>query len=420
MTEITITREIHEEAPSPDERAEVAGVGYVSRDRNVLMQSIRIGKRSVIRRSEDNARSWEIVEEWQKHTQLEGDLVLDKNLPNTFFCDPDNGVTLRPVAICHDNPRILAWDYARSPFWRTMRQYIQYSRDEGLTWSEPEQIIAQGDEYDETHWMRDVWYGKNGAAFVGARIIKAPDGAIISALDGSRLFENGDIIDPNADPATAAPDGAIEWQAGCFFGRWRDDASGIDWTTGERFALPKKYSCDGSEEPSIDFLPDGRLFMGLRARTYPHTGQELPSLHYYAVSEDDGKTWGEPAPLLYDDGSYAYSPACLINVFRSNKNNRFYVITNFADGPCVNCDPRNRLYIVELDTDTFRLKKDTLTIIMRNDKAAGQSDRVRFSNYRWFEDRETKDLVLYVTPCGDQGQSVQSHSYRCDIQLPER
>ncbi|PIP15747.1 MAG: hypothetical protein COX46_05070, partial [bacterium (Candidatus Ratteibacteria) CG23_combo_of_CG06-09_8_20_14_all_48_7] len=90
----------------------------------------------------------------------------------------------------------------------------------------------------------------------------------------------GDICDPNADLATANPDGPVEWNAGCLLGRWRSDGSGVDWLCGISFALPKKYSCDGADEPDVDFLPDGRLFMGIRARTYPHTRQELPSLHY--------------------------------------------------------------------------------------------------------------------------------------------
>lgn len=419
MGGIRISRTLHVEAPSPTERAQVSSIGYASKDRNVLIAGISVGKRGLIRRSDDNGKSWEVVEERKSVAPLGEDLVLEKGLPAVFFCDPDSGHLLRVFSTAQDKPSVMAWDYARSPYWRTVRTYTQVSRDEGQTWSEPEQLIVQGDEYDEVHWMPGVYYGKNGAAFTGPRAIRGRNGTIIGALDGPRLFENGDLVDPDADPATANPDGATEWLAGCFIGRWRPDGSGLDWEVGERFALPKKYSCDGAEEPSVDYLPDGRLFMGIRARTYPHTGQELPSLHYYALSSDDARTWSDPEPLLYDDGSYAYSPACLINVLLSSKNGRFYVITNFADGPCINCDPRNRLCIAEIDTNTFRIRKGTLTIIARNDKDAGQPDTTRFSNFRWYEDRETKDIVLYVTPCGDDGSSVQSHSYRYNIQLPE-
>ena len=419
MSGIKVARSVHVKTPSPSERADVAGIDYVSKDRNVLMESLSVGEQHVIRRSEDNGRTWKEMEQWGQNTPLGDGLLLEKSLPNTFFCDPDSGVSLRAFSTCHNDPNVLVWNYAESPYWRTMKIYTQVSRDEGRTWSEPEQLIARGDEYDEVNWLPGVTFGKNGAIFTGSAILKAPDGGLIVALDGPRLFENGDIIDPNADSATAAPDGAVEWQAGCFFGQWRDDGIGLDWTVEERFALPKKYSCDGTEEPSIAFLPDGRLLMGIRARTYPHTGQELPSLHYYAVSDNGGRTWGQPAPLLYDDDSYAYSPACLINVLRSSKNGRFYLITNFADGPCVNCDPRNRLYIAEIDTSTFRIKKDTLTIIDQQDKDAGQPDTVRFSNYRWYENRETQNITLYCTPCGGEGEALTSNSYRYEIELPD-
>ncbi|PIP15748.1 MAG: hypothetical protein COX46_05075, partial [bacterium (Candidatus Ratteibacteria) CG23_combo_of_CG06-09_8_20_14_all_48_7] len=120
-----------------------------------------------------------------------------------------------------------------------------------------------------------------------------------------------------------------------------------------------------------------------------------------------------------DDGSYAYAPACLINVFRSSKNGRFYLITNSADGPCTNCDPRNKLYIAELDTKTFCIKKESFTNIEHWETKEGQPVPIRFSNFRWFEDRETKDVVLYLTPSGPQGEGLDSNSYRYDIQLPE-
>ena len=40
--------------------------------------------------------------------------------------------------------------------------------------------------------------------------------------------------------------------------------------------------------------------------------------------------------------------------------------------PCVNCDPRTKLYIAEIDPATCRIRKDTLTIVEQQDKKAGQ------------------------------------------------
>ena len=422
MDDIKVVRTVHVQASSRSEIAQVRDIAYSSNDRNVLLQSISIGKRGVIRRSEDNGKSWEAVEEWTSEEPLGDGLVLERGLPEVF-CDPDNGLVIRFFITARNNPNIVPWDYARSPMTRTRKIFFQTSQNEGQTWSEPERLIMQGGDYDETHWMDGVYYGKNGACIEGSQIIKNRRGETLAPMWGTRLFENDDIINPNADPATSNPDGTVEHFSGCFFGRWRADGSGIDWSVSESVRLPLKYSCDGADEPSVDYLPDGRLFMVLRARTYPHTGQKLPSLHYYTLSNDDGRTWSEPEPLLYDDGSYAYSPACLANVLRSSKNGRFYVMTNFAEGPCVNCDPRNRLQIAEIDTTTLTIKKDTVTIIEPQDESLNQPDNIRFSNFRWYEDRETQNIVLHMTPGHDgsgwpQGYRPSLCAYCYEIELP--
>ena len=418
MSNIKIKRTIHVESPGSGEQSEVSGIGYVSNKRNVLEESISIGNQHLIRRSEDHGKNWRKTEEWKKIVDLEGGLKLERMLPSVYYCDPDNGLAMRVFATGKKNPPILAWEYVKSPWARTLRIYVQISMDEGNTWSEPEQVIMQGDEFNEVHWMPGVFYGKNSAVCASTPIVKTPDGSLVLPFYARHLFKNGNIIDPDADPETSNPDGAVLCKSGCLFGTWRSDSSGLDWRAGGWVTLPKKYSCDGGNEPAVAYLPDGPMFMGLRARTYPHTGQEVPSQHYYAISENDGKTWSEPEPLLFDDGSYAFSPACFIGAIRSSKNGRLYVMTNLADGPCVNCDPRNKLYIAEVDTDTFRIKKDTVAFIMRNNKEAGEPDTIRYSNFRWYEDRETGDIVLFVTPCGAEGEGVNSHSYRCNIELP--
>lgn len=390
----------------------VRGINYVSKDKNLLMESFSIGKRGLIRRSEDNGKTWMAVEEWVNEEPLGKDLVLQRSLPD-YFCDPENGFVFRTYATNNHKPDILAWNYAESPVSRTIKNFLQISRDEGKTWSKPEQIIMQGDEHDEIHWMPGVYYGRNSAVIEAGHIIKNHGGGVLAPFSMTRLFENGNIINPRADPATANPDGAVQRLAGCFLGKWRPDGSGLDWTSGATVTLPLKYSCDGADEPSIDYLPDGRLFMVLRARTYPHTGQELPGLHYYTLSSDNAGTWAEPKPLLYDDGSYAYSPACLANVFCSSRNGRFYVITNLVDVPPVNCDPRNKLQIAEIYMDKMRIKKGTVTIIEQQDKEAGQPDTIRFSNFRWYEDRRTLNVILFMTPSCENAIAC-----RYEIELP--
>lgn len=410
---------MHIEAPSPTRHVMVTDVAYASKDRNILLDNNSWGR---IRRSEDHGGSWEIVGDWQTEEPLEGDLVLERSMP-MVFCDAVNGLMLRLVTTHQHRHGTIAWDHAVALEPRTVRMFIQVSKDEGWTWSQQEQIIQFGDEYDEVHWLDGVYYGKNGRVTEGTHFINGRDGSVLIPIQGARLFGD-DIINPDISPDVSNPDGNVEWVSECLIGRWRKDGSGLDWTPSSSVTLPRKYSCDGCDEPSIDYLPDGRLFMILRARTYPHTGQDVPGLHYYSLSADDGRTWSDCEPLLFDDGSFPMSPACLANVFRSSKNGRFYIITNLCDVPPVNCDPRTKLQIAEIDTQTLRVKKETVTIIEEQDKAAGQPDEIRFSNFRWYEDRETKNIVLFLTAStGNAGPAlcdrVPPHAYRYEICLPE-
>jgi hypothetical protein len=418
---IRIHRSLHVARPAGGGNAWVTGVGYVSRDHDILMLSLSVAGESHLLRSEDNGGTWAQVERWVPEEPLAEGLLLGRSLPE-FFVDPQTGWALRYFGTSQSKPGVIAWDYARAPGPRTRRIYTQISRDEGRTWSEPQQLIESGGEYDQTHWMAGVWYGKNGFGLDGGVPVRSPESLIIAPGYGPKLVGE-DIINPAIAPEYSNPDGNVEWTSACLLGLWREDGSGLDWTAGERVTLPRNYSCDGADEPSLAYLPDGRLLMILRARTYPHTGQELPSLHYVCTSSDDGRTWSPGEPLLYDDGSCAYSPSCLANVSRSRKNDRVYVITNLADGPCVNCDPRTKLQIAEIDIATLTIKRDTVTIIEEQPPELGETPQTRFSNFRWFEDRRSGDLVLYLTPGGTgQGPAPDwemiGQSYRYDIELP--
>src|SRR5262249_20606322 len=153
-----------------------------------------------------------------------------------------------------------------------IKNYVQVSTDEGRSWSPPEQVIMQGNDHDAVHWADWIWHGKNSAGIIAnAHQIKAPDGSILAPFEGMHLFEGGEMYDRTVPKEMHNPDGDIHTLSGCFIAKWRKDGSGLNWSEGSTISLPREFSCDGAEEPSMDYLPDGRLFIILRARVYPHT-----------------------------------------------------------------------------------------------------------------------------------------------------
>ncbi len=410
---ITVTKSIHIEGTDDLDEVGVTGISYASVESNALIESVRtFGGDHYLRRSEDNGKTWQRTEEWLASKPIAEDLELERDLPD-FYLDPNNGWMYRHYHEAQTIPSMIGWDEDQ-PTMATRRVFIQISKDEGRSWSEPKQLIMAGDEYDAEHWARGVRYGKNSLAIEGANTMTGPDGTIMMPFWLVRLFDNGTMRSPD--------DGLTETLSGLYMGRWREDGSGIDWDMSGFITLARKYSADGADEPSVDWLPDGRMLCILRTRNLDHPQMEIPSSKCYSISEDNGWTWSPGEPLLYDDGGYVLSPASLGNVFRSSKNGRFYAITNFIDEPTYNCDPRTKLQIAELDTTTLRVIRDSVTVI--DEREGDEPEYIRFSNFRWYEDRETQDIALYMAHnAGDTGRSVgcglDPHNYRYDIRLPK-
>jgi hypothetical protein len=196
----------------------------------------------------------------------------------------------------------------------------------------------------------------------------------------------------------------------------------VDWSISSLVTIKPEFSNCGADEASVARFPDGRIAMTMRVRVDPNDGTTLPSGKFITTSRDLGRTWEEPQPLRYTDGTQVYCPASLAHIFVSSKNGRIYLITNFLDRPTQGCDPRTSLQIAELDPTTLRVIRDSLTTI--ETRQPDQLETIRFSNWRWYEDRETRDIVLFMTGCpGNQGRHeacrVPPHSYRYDLILPD-
>jgi hypothetical protein len=199
-------------------------------------------------------------------------------------------------------------------------------------------------------------------------------------------------------------------------GEYKGDGT-IGWRLGESIAIDDALSTRGLSESTPVQLKDGRL--ALLCRGSNAGAPELPGYKWLCFSEDEGQSWTSPVPFTCDDGSSIESSATGGALFRSIKNGKLYFIGNLCtnDVPANGNWPREPLFIAEVAEDPFGLRPDTMTIIDR--KQPTDSDRIQISNFRYYQDRESGDVVVFTTRFGEndaqQWKKAGYYRYRVGI-----
>jgi hypothetical protein len=164
-------------------------------------------------------------------------------------------------------------------------------------------------------------------------------------------------------------------------------------------AVDPEKSTRGFSENTMAELSDGRVAMVIRGSN--DSRPEKLGCKWMAFSKDQGESWSEPRPWEYDDGSPVESPAAGSAIFRSVKNGKIYWMGNI----CTNGEkayannPRSPLVIGEVQEEPFALKRATVTVI--DERSAGDSPAVQFSNFRYYQDRLTGEVVLFLSRFGE-------------------
>ncbi len=169
----------------------------------------------------------------------------------------------------------------------------------------------------------------------------------------------------------------------------------IRWQLGQPVPVDLEKSSRGLNENSIAELRDGRLAMICRGDNsmFP----ERPGYKWLSFSEDGGGHWCAPVPLPCDKGEPIESSSTGSALFRSTTNGKLYWMGNL----CVQGQrargnyPRVPLVVAEVQEEPFALKRDTIAII--GDRGPGEPEQVQMSNFRYYQDRETGHLVVFVT-----------------------
>src|SRR5882724_5895402 len=105
---------------------------------------------------------------------------------------------------------------------------------------------------------------------------------------------------------------------------------------------------------------------------------------------------------------------------RSIKNQRLYWLGNLAlrgERPNGNW-PRSPLCLVEVEESPLTLKRETIFAV--DERTFNDTARVQMSNFRFYQDRETGDLVIFLTRYGEQSEKewMLADYYRYRVEMP--
>jgi len=176
---------------------------------------------------------------------------------------------------------------------------------------------------------------------------------------------------------------------------------GIRWELGGAIPVDRSVTTRGLGEHTYAQLSDGRIVAVIRGSNAGAT--DLPGRKWVSFSEDDGLTWTDAEPLRDAQGKALLSGANGSSFIRHKRTGRLFWLGNLCrEGETATGNwPRHTLYLVEVQEKPFALRMDRAFIVDRD--GPEDSPDLQLSNFRWYEDRETGDIVIYLTRLGEHG-----------------
>ncbi|MEJ5251521.1 MAG: exo-alpha-sialidase [Chthonomonadetes bacterium] len=239
--------------------------------------------------------------------------------------------------------------------------------------------------------------------------IKTRSGRIVVGVQRHYLDESGK---PLHYRGCWSPAGIVQF----LLGDVQADGS-IRWRLSQPVVPDLERTSRGFYEPAVVELRDGRLAAVLRGDNsmFP----DKPGYKWLTISEDGGETWSEAVPLPCDMGEPIESSSTGSGIFRSITDGKVYWLGNLCiDGVRPNGNwPRTPLVIAEVQEEPFALRRDSLFVIDR--QREGEPPEVQHSNFRFYQDRETGELVILLTRFGERSaerwQDANYYRYRVPL-----
>ncbi len=379
--------------PATDGRPVVTGfVTYVSNDKPILMhcygwEDFSDGYDDYgIKFSRDNGKTWgERVIKWKSTETPEGRIRYAE--PAAFWDAETERLIVLIDKSLYPNDTLTH---------QTRYQIVEHVYDaKSESWSE-ERPVDLGSESIAVSFGFPIETSRGVLMVPAMRGLLDANGAIVvDERSGSPVYESLTIR------GTRGPDENYTWQLGT------------------PIPLDRATTTRGMDEHNYTELANGRVATLIRASNAG--APDLPGYKWLSFSGDDGATWSKPMPMPADHGDPIESGANGSAFFRSITNGKLYWIGNLCrDGERPNGNmPRHTLMLVEIQEEPFAFKRDSIFHI--DEQGPGDTPAMQLSNFRYYQDRETGDLVVYADRYGAGGRDyMDSDYYRYRVKLPDK
>lgn len=245
-------------------------------------------------------------------------------------------------------------------------------------WAERKELKFDG-KYAGVSFSFPIKTSRGRILFPGQRNVKTAEGKVLKAAKSRQPVQEGVMIigEPAANGEMA-------------------------WRLSQPISIPPEISSRGICEPAIAELKDGRLAAICRGSNHVLPGK--PGYKWLSFSRDDGESWSAPAPLPVTGGEPIESGANGSALIRSSKNGKLYWMGNLAlNGAKAAANfPRAPLVIGEVQEEPFALKRETIFVI--DDRGPNDSPKVQLSNFRYYQERDTGDVIVFLTRIGGESE----------------
>ncbi len=253
--------------------------------------------------------------------------------------------------------------------------------------------------FDENDPLSPKYYGRN-EAYCGMNLEIDANGDLLfpMGVPVSKCFE---IL--NQSPEELFPS-CPQIMHGLILARGIWNGERYEFEFSRPIVISDRLSSRGVDEPTLALLDSGRIVMVFRGSNAEMKNwntrieRGAPGVKWYTYSDDGGKTFTDPFPWHFDDGTFIHSSATISYFLKNTQNGRHYWLGNITSPEVQGNYPRWPLCLVRIDDKTGKAEKESLTII--DTKREGESEHMQLSNFSFLQNRESGTLEIYVTKIG--------------------